>query len=71
MDELVELVSQKTGIPKATAKVAVDTVLKFLEEKLPDPLGSQVRKFAAGADLGDLADDLGDLTKGLGSLLGK
>jgi len=35
MDELVNQVSQKTGLPKETAKVAVQTVLDFLKQRLP------------------------------------
>jgi nucleoid DNA-binding protein len=35
MDELVKLVSKKTGIPEAQAKIAVETVMDFLKKKLP------------------------------------
>ena len=34
MDELVKLVSQKTGISEQQAKAAVETVLNFLKQKL-------------------------------------
>ena len=38
-DELVQAVIKKTGLPEASARQAVDTVLKFLKEKLPQDLG--------------------------------
>ena len=61
MDELVKLVSQKTGIPEATAKTAVETVLSFLKQKLPAPIASQIDKVVSGGDLGDVAGSLGGL----------
>ncbi len=75
MDELIELVVEKTGIPASTARVAVETVVKFLKDKLPEPLAGQVEGLLEGGDfnlesLGDLGE-LGDLAKGLGGLFGK
>jgi hypothetical protein len=67
MDELIKLVSQKTGIPEATAKTAVETVVGYLKDKLPEPLAGQVENLLEGGDLGDV----GDLAKGLGGLFGK
>ena len=42
MEELVKLVSAKTGLPKEQAAVAVKTVLDFLKSKLPAPVGAQI-----------------------------
>ncbi len=67
MDELVKLVAEKTGLPPATARTAVDTVVGFLKQRLPEPLAGQVDAVIEGADLSQ-ADDL---LKGLGGLLGK
>jgi nucleoid DNA-binding protein len=66
MDELVKLVSSKVGISEAQAKQAVDTVLGFLKEQLPEPIAKQVD----AAIKGDLSG-LGDLAGGLGGLFGK
>jgi hypothetical protein len=63
MDELVELVVEKTGIPEATARKAVQTVLDFLKEKLPEPVAGMVDNFLED-------DSAGDLLGGLGSLFG-
>lgn len=65
MDELVKLVSEKTGLPEAQAKVAVNTVVDFLKDKLPAPLAGQIDNILEGGSLSE------DLTKGLGGLFGK
>lgn len=65
MDELVKLVSQKTGITEQQAKGAVETVLNFLKQKLPTPIAGQIDGLLKGGVQGD------DLLKGLGNLLGK
>lgn len=67
MDELIKLVSQKTGLPEAQAKVAVETVIGYLKDKLPAPLASQVDNLMGGSSG---SDNLGGIAKGLGSLLG-
>jgi hypothetical protein len=64
MEELVKLVSQKTGLPQDKAKVAVDTVINFLKEKLPPTIAGQLDTVLKGGSLPE------DLTKGLGDLLG-
>lgn len=42
MDELVKLVSVKTGLSEEMSKVAVETVISHLKDKLPAPLAAQV-----------------------------
>jgi hypothetical protein len=64
MDELIKLVSQKTGLPQDKARVAVDTVVNFLKQKLPSSMAGQIDAVLAGGSLPD------DLTQGLGGLLG-
>jgi hypothetical protein len=68
MDELVKLVAQKTGISQEMAKVAVDTVVGFLKQKLPAPIAGQIDSVLGAAGQGT---DLGGLAKGLGGMLGK
>jgi hypothetical protein len=67
MEELIKLVSQKTGIPHDQAKTAVETVLGFLKEKLPAPLAGQIDGLLSGG----ATPDLGNLAQGLGGLLNK
>ena len=63
MDELVNLVVQKTGLPKDKAKVAVETVLDYLKDKLPAPLAGQLDTLLEGQG--------GGLLGGVGGLLGR
>ncbi len=65
MDELIKLVSQKTGLPPDKAREAVNTVLGFLKKKLPAGIAGQIDAVLAGGNISD------DITKGLGGLLGK
>jgi hypothetical protein len=67
MQEIVKLVSEKTGLPEAQAKLAVETVVSFLKQKLPAPIASQLDGVIAGGGM----PDLGSLAGGLGGLLGK
>jgi hypothetical protein len=61
MDELITLVSQKTGLPKEQAQVAVTTVLDFLKQKLPAPVAAQVETVLTGkGTLGAVASALDD-----------
>lgn len=68
MDELVNLVAQKTGLGPDKARTAVDTVLGFLKNRVPAPLASQLESALGG---GGGAGGLGDVTKGLGGMLGR
>jgi uncharacterized protein (DUF2267 family) len=65
MDELVKMVSKKVGISEAQAKQAVETVMAFLKDKLPDPIAGQLDAVLEGDVSG-----LGDLAGGLGKLFG-
>jgi len=68
MDELVKLVSQKTGLSPAMAKTAVQTVVGYLKDKLPAPVAGQIEAILAGGQaakgLGGIADSLGGMLKG-------
>jgi hypothetical protein len=70
MDQLVKMVSDKTGISESQAQQAVNVVLGFLKERLPEPVASQLDAVAGGKKLDSLGD-LGDLGGQLGGLLGK
>ena len=68
MDELVKLVADKAGISESQAQTAVETVMGFLKEKLPEPLASQVETVLKG---GDVTDDLSGLAGSVGGLFKK
>jgi hypothetical protein len=48
MEELVNRVSQQTGLPQESARQAVDTVLGFLKERLPAPIAGQIDSVLGG-----------------------
>jgi hypothetical protein len=69
MDDIIQQVVQRTGIPEDKARMAVEVVLSQIEKKLPGPIAGQVRAHLAGGGAGPAG--LGDVTKGLGGLFGK
>jgi hypothetical protein len=67
-EELVRMVAQKTGLPEDKARMAAETVIGFLKERLPEPIASQLDSVArSGASAGG---GLGDMAKGFGDKLG-
>jgi hypothetical protein len=64
VEELVNVVSQKTGLAPDQARSAAEAVLGFLKERLPAPLAGHLDSFVSGSGpggLGDLAGKLGGL----------
>ena len=78
MDELIKTIQEKTGLPVDKAQDVIETVVNFVADKLPGPIGDQVKGFlggddAAGGDGGDdggLMDKAKDALGGLGGMLG-
>jgi uncharacterized protein (DUF2267 family) len=70
MDEIVQQVVQRTGIPEDKARMAVQVVIDQLQKRLPGPLASQVSSHLSGGGAGG-GGGLGDIAKGLGGMLGK
>jgi hypothetical protein len=68
MEELVTLVSKKTGLSEDMAKVAVETVVGYLKDQLPDPIAAQIDSVLGGT--GDVPD-LGNVAQSLGGLFGR
>jgi uncharacterized protein (DUF2267 family) len=52
MEQLINLVVQRTGISPTQAQQAVQTVFGYLKDKLPGPLASQVESALGGAQQG-------------------
>ncbi|MCP4421167.1 MAG: DUF2267 domain-containing protein [Chloroflexi bacterium] len=66
MDDLIKLVTEKAGISTEQAKIAIETVVGFLKDKLPAPIAGQLDKVISGAGGGM------DSLKGVaGGLFGK
>lgn len=68
MDELINQVAAKTGLPADKAKATVDQVIAFIKEKLPEPLRGQIDGFLSGggggANLGDIVGKIGGMFGG-------
>jgi hypothetical protein len=74
MDELVNLVVQKTGISQEDARKAVEVIVTELKGRLPGPVASHLDSFIAGGISGGmstLAGEAAEMLKGkLGGLFG-
>lgn len=66
MDELVKLITEKTGISEAQAQQAAEVAVGFFKDKLPAPLAGQIDAVLSGS-----AANAGDALKNLGGLFGK
>jgi hypothetical protein len=71
MNELINLIVQKTGISQENAQKAAQTVIDFLKTKLPAPVAGQVDAVLAG-DMSGIAGQAGEMLKGkLGGAFGE
>ena len=80
MDDLIKTIQEKTGLPVDKAQDVIETVVGFVADKLPGPIGDQVKGFlgqddnSGGDDGGEggggLLDQAKDALGGLGGLLG-
>ena len=79
MDDLIKMIQEKTGLPVDKAQDVIETVVGFIADKLPGPIGDQVKGFlgdegggesGGGDEGGGLMDQAKDALGGLGGLLG-
>lgn len=66
MNEIIQRLMERIGLPEDKVQTAVNTVIGFLKERLPEPLASLVDYFLDSSSempksLGGLADNLGDM----------
>ena len=67
MNELVNLIVKKTGIPAATAQTIVKIVVDFLKKKLPAPVAGQIDGLLGNdAKIKTAENVIGNLTSKLG-----
>lgn len=69
MNELINLVSQKTGLDSSKSQMAVTTVINYLKDRLPANIRPIIDQVAGGQNASNT--NLGDLEKGLGGIFGK
>ena len=81
MNELVQLVQQKTGLSQEMAEKVVNTVVGYLKTKLPEPMASGLDSLIgggagtspagdAGNDAGGVMDKAKAMVAGLGGMMG-
>ena len=70
MDELINQITERTGIPHDVAKQAADVVIGFLKQKLPGPIGSQIDSVLGMQVPGDGANQAQEASGGFGHMLG-
>ena len=66
MEELVRPVSRRAGISEEQARLAVETELGLVKERLPAPVAGQIDGglgVQAGGGLGEVAGNLGGFTR--------
>ncbi len=64
MDELVNVVVQKTGLPPDQARAAAQAVIDYLKTQLPAPVAGQIDAALQGGGMGNLSKGLGGLFGG-------
>ncbi len=62
MNELINIIVQKTGISQEQAQKAAQAAIDFVKSKLPAPVASQVDAVLAG-DVSGVAGQSGDMLK--------
>jgi hypothetical protein len=74
MDELINLVAQRTGLSPDDARKAVEVVINALRSKLPAPIAAHLDTFLAGGMSGGMdaiKAEAGSILKGeIGKILG-
>ena len=73
MDELVQQISARTGIPEDKAQMAARAAIEFLDGRLPPPIGGNLHRLIDEGGHGGAAGglpDLGKLAGGLGGMFG-
>lgn len=68
MDQLYALVAQKAGISAEQAKTAVETVVGYVKQQLPEPLASQVTAMINGTGGTVDVNQLNSMLSGMGDL---
>ncbi len=74
MDELVQQIATRTGLPQDKAMQAAQAAIEFLDGRLPPPVGGNLKRLTGGegggAGGGGLPD-LGDVAGKLGGMFGR
>lgn len=69
-EELVNLISQKTGLSHEMSQKAAETTINFLKTKLPEPLANEIDSALSNSSAGN-GGGASAVKKGFSSLFGK
>lgn len=61
MDELVKMVSKKTGLSPEISKTVVNMVLDYVKKQLPAPIAGQIDTVLGSGSTAGVANALGGL----------
>ena len=72
MQDIIKLVTEKTGLSESKAQEVVQMVIGFLKDKLPAGVGNQLDSFIGSKSESNEKSDstLGNLLGGVGSIFG-
>lgn len=65
MDQLVKMVQDRANIDESQARTAVDTVVGFLKDRLPDPIAAQIDGVISGSGSAEGGDSPMDQVSGM------
>ena len=71
MDEIINQVAQRTGIPADKARTAVETVASYLKGRLPQQLAGPIDAALSGKSKNEISTELNVAKEGLGHLFGR
>jgi hypothetical protein len=75
MNELVQLLIERTGLSQEQAQQVVGTVMSHLKDKLPSSVGSHLDSFLGSSgsegESGGITEKAKSMIAGLGGVLGK
>lgn len=74
MNELIKMLVDQLGLDDAIAKQAVEMVIAFVKDKLPNVIGDQLENILDGEDDGGVMDQIANMvdsnSKSGGGILG-
>ena len=65
MDDLIKLITERTGLPADQARAAAQTTIDFIKEKLPESMRGYVDMALNSGMIDDVANQAGSMLGGL------
>ena len=70
MDELIKMISDKTGLPPEQARRAAEVAIEFIKGRLPASIASNLDGLISGGSAASGGGAMGDITSKLGGMFG-